>query len=149
MRELIARGICLLTLVVVVALSVVFALRHNRGTTPVEVIPAPRPERAAVALPDAPQKPTRGQAVFAEQNCAACHSLAGTGNPRYPLDGVGARLSTAELRNWITATGGTAERLPASIARRKQRYQELPAADHDSLVTYLASLGATPTTPGK
>ena len=35
-----------------------------------------------------------------QQACARCHSIAGKGNPRRPLDGVGARRNAAELRDW-------------------------------------------------
>src|SRR5690606_1998233 len=108
MREIIARIVSALTVVVVLALSLLFASAHNqRDATELET-PAPAPagvqggsEPAAAVTPMAPA-PTapvaaaaaddiaRGRAVYEKQNCATCHSIAGEGNPRYPLDGVGA-----------------------------------------------------------
>jgi len=76
----------------------------------------------------------RGKVVYDEQRCAACHAIGGTGNRRHPLDGVGARLDASALRTWIVA--------PATMNPKvaKPRYDDLPAADLDALVAYLASL---------
>ena len=30
-----------------------------------------------------------------------CHSVAGVGNKKFPLDGVGAKLSAADIKEWI------------------------------------------------
>ena len=135
MREILARIICAFVVCVVVAFSALFAWKHNpplpsdaeRGTPP-------RPRAA-----DAPGDAARGPKVYAEQNCATCHSIAGVGNPRHPLEGIGAR-SAEELRQWITATGSAEGKLPHSVVRRKSRYRELPAEDLDALVGYLLAL---------
>jgi mono/diheme cytochrome c family protein len=76
----------------------------------------------------------RGQRVYAEKKCAACHAIAGKGNRRHPLDGVGSRLDTAALRAWIVA--------PATMNPEveKPKYDDLPPADVDALVAYLKSL---------
>ena len=42
-----------------------------------------------------------GQKVYANQKCALCHSVAGKGNPKGALDGVGSRLGADDIRLWI------------------------------------------------
>lgn len=77
----------------------------------------------------------RGRQVYEEQRCAACHSIEGKGSRRYPLDGVGSRLSEAEIRKWIVAPREMDPKV------RKRAY-ELPKADEDALVSYLKRLTA-------
>ncbi|MGA2264659.1 MAG: c-type cytochrome, partial [Acidobacteriota bacterium] len=35
----------------------------------------------------------KGADVYAKNNCKMCHSIAGVGSPKSPLDGVGAKLT--------------------------------------------------------
>ena len=42
-----------------------------------------------------------GAKVFADQKCSLCHSVAGKGNAKGPLDDVGSKLSAADIRAWI------------------------------------------------
>ena len=83
----------------------------------------------------------KGQALYTAQKCQICHAIAGTGNKNNPLDGVGAKLSAADIRAWIvdpktmsTKTGST-KKPPMSA-----NYAKLPAADIDALVAYMQSL---------
>ena len=48
-----------------------------------------------------------GKQVYAEQKCKLCHSIAGEGNTKGPLDGVGSKLTTADIREWMSACGVT------------------------------------------
>ena len=43
-----------------------------------------------------------GAEVYSAQKCQMCHSIAGKGSKTNPLDGVGAKLSADEIREWIT-----------------------------------------------
>src|ERR1044072_8387039 len=108
MRERIARGVCLLVVLLVLGLSLHFASQHNRQSE-AEVLrdfgPPPPPDKSNAASSEI----ARGRAVFEEQNCAPCHSIEGACNPRYPLDGVAERLNPAELLAWITGTGAAAD----------------------------------------
>lgn len=136
MRERIALLVCWLTLGMVAGLSWLFAVRHNPES--------PRtPPVAPIAAPVLPPRPVAanetGARLFREQGCTSCHALGGAGNPRYPLDGVGARRSRDELRAWTTGTGLAAERLSPMVVRRKERYQDLPDADMAALVEYLSA----------
>jgi mono/diheme cytochrome c family protein len=150
MRERIAKGILLLTLVVLTGLSFVFARMHNpdvpAGPEPVRVaLPAPAIPPATPEPDAAPQISSevyqRGRGVYARERCATCHSIAGEGNPRSPLDGIAGRLAPDELEAWTTGTGPAAERLPAGVVRRKERYRSLPEEDLQALVQYLSTLG--------
>ena len=47
------------------------------------------------------QDAAKGQAVYAAQKCSVCHSIAGAGGKSSPLDGVGAKLSADDVRQWI------------------------------------------------
>ena len=81
----------------------------------------------------------KGEAVFVAQKCGLCHSVAGKGNPKGPMEEAVSKLSTADLRLWITdAKGMTAK----TKAERKPAMKEftLPKEDVDALVAYLTSI---------
>ena len=151
MREIIARLVCFLTVAVVLALAHVFAARHNpprAGVTTPPILPDTRPAVVGAAPPVVtPPEIERGRHVYGEECCASCHALAGAGNPRNPLDGVGGRRTRAELFEWVTGTGLAADQLSPAVVRRKARYRELAQADLDALMAYLASLTRPPLTP--
>ena len=149
MREIIARLVCFLTVAVVLALAHVFAARHNlprAAVTAAPVITNARPPAIDTSPPvvTPPPEIDRGHDVYGEQGCASCHAVAGAGNPRNPLDGVGARRTRAELFEWVTGTGVAADQLSPAVVRRKARYRELSQADLDALIAYLASLTRPP-----
>ena len=56
----------------------------------------------ATAAPLAAQDlKAKGEALFTEQKCSLCHSIAGKGNAKGALDEVGSKLSAADLKAWI------------------------------------------------
>ena len=83
----------------------------------------------------------RGQQVYAAQKCAVCHSIAGAGGKSSPLDGVGAKLSAADLREWIVDPVAMSKK---SNSTKKppmpKKYDKLPPADVDALVAYMLTL---------
>jgi mono/diheme cytochrome c family protein len=83
----------------------------------------------------------KGQAVYAAQKCSMCHAIAGKGEKTSPLDGVGAKLSTDDIRAWIV-TPKQMEQKTKSTKKppMPDKYSKLPAADLDALVAYMASL---------
>jgi mono/diheme cytochrome c family protein len=83
----------------------------------------------------------KGQAAFAAQKCSMCHSVAGKGNPKGPLEGVGAKYKPAELRLWLTDPAGQAAKHNATRKPAMRDFSKLPAEDLDALVAYLQSLG--------
>src|SRR5262245_64074059 len=94
--------------------------------------------RRAAAQQDAVK---HGQQVYAAQKCQTCHSIAGKGSKTNPLDGVGAKLSADEIRQWIVnPTEMTAKTKSQKKPPMPAKYKGLAAAELDGLVAYLASL---------
>jgi mono/diheme cytochrome c family protein len=76
----------------------------------------------------------RGKEVYAVQKCALCHSIAGIGGKKMPLDRVGSKLKPEELRAWIrtpkTKKGDSA----------MKAYPNLPEKDLNNLIAFLMTL---------
>ncbi len=81
----------------------------------------------------APPDIERGKQVYRAQRCAVCHSIEGSGNRRNPLDGVGSKLSTDDIRKWIVSP----KEMQPDI--RKKSY-DLPPDDLTALIAYIESL---------
>lgn len=81
-----------------------------------------------------------GQKLYTAQKCAVCHSVAGVGNKKGPLDGVGAKLSAAEIRQWIVDAPTMTTKAKADRKPPMKAYPNLPKADVDALVAYVQSL---------
>ena len=87
------------------------------------------------------QDAKKGEAVYTAQKCSLCHQVAGKGNKANPLDGVGAKLSAADIKQWITHPAEmTAKAKSTKKPPMPNKYGSLPAADLDALVAYLQSL---------
>lgn len=139
MRERWAKGLALATGLLVLVLAAAFAAIVNPpGRKP--AADADAVEQPGDDSGPAPEQIARGQDVFTRNNCSSCHSVAGKGSPRSPLDGVGSRLTRDELHNRIVAGESVRAALSPRAISAKQRYAELPAADMDALLDYLASL---------
>ena len=91
---------------------------------------------ASAAADDAKNK---GEKVFADQKCSLCHSIGDKGNKKGPLDGVGAKLSAAEIREWITDAKGMTAKTKATRKPEMKAYS-LAKDDVDALVAYLSTL---------
>lgn len=137
MRERIAIAIVVLTLILLAGLAGIFGVRHNPAEDPVPAPSVGVPPLIEETAPPAKKSP--GATVYHDQRCSACHALAGTGNPRYPLDGVGNRRDAGELRDWIVGTGTAAASLPGPVLRRKERYREMPPDEMAALIEFLAA----------
>ena len=81
----------------------------------------------------------KGEKVFADQKCSLCHSIDGKGNKKGPLDGVGAKLSVAEIREWITDAKGMTAKTKATRKPDMKAFS-LAKGDVDALVAYLVTL---------
>ena len=100
----------------------------------VAAAPAQTPDAAAVAA---------GRKIYTAEKCFTCHQVAGQGNQRFPLDGVGSRLTAAEIRRWFTHTAEMEARLPRRPAiRMSAKTYKFSAIELDALVAYLRSLKA-------
>jgi mono/diheme cytochrome c family protein len=83
----------------------------------------------------------KGEGIYTAQKCSTCHAIAGKGAKTNPLDGVGGKLSAADIKSWIV---DPIEMAKKSASTKKpampKRYSNLPAGDLDALVAYMASL---------
>lgn len=138
MRDTLARGAAVALIGLVTLLAGLFARRQNP------------PERGAAVEPPAAAVPpagaldaelvARGGDLYEALSCSRCHRVDGQGNPRSPLDGVGARRPASELRDWLTGGGSARDRLPRSVVRTKGEFTALAPEELDALVEYLSSL---------
>jgi mono/diheme cytochrome c family protein len=81
-----------------------------------------------------------GMKVYDAQKCSMCHAVAGKGNAKNPLDGVGAKLNEAQIKEWIVAPAEAAKKASSTAKPPMKAYDKLPAADVDALVAYMKSL---------
>lgn len=71
-----------------------------------------------------------GKQLFESYGCSSCHSVAGAGNTSAPLDGIGNKRTSEELKKLIVSPpSGTT--MPA---------MDVPAKDLNNLVAYLLTL---------
>jgi mono/diheme cytochrome c family protein len=82
----------------------------------------------------------QGTKVFAAQKCGVCHSVAGVGAKKGPLDGVGSKLSEDEIRQWIVNAAEMTKKTQATRKPPMKNYSQLPKEDVDALVAYMSSL---------
>lgn len=139
MRERIARLLALALGVALVLLAALFAERRN-AAAPADAARGSDTASPGVAPVDSALV-ANGRAAFDELGCARCHALEGRGNPRSPLDGVGARRDPEEIRAFIVAEGEAAGALRESVVRAKERYREVPEDVIRALVAYLQAAG--------
>jgi mono/diheme cytochrome c family protein len=94
---------------------------------------------AAVGAQDA-AKIEHGQKVYAAQKCRVCHSIAGQGQKKGPLDGVGSKYKEDELREWIVNAAEMQKKAKTTRKPLMKNYDKLPKEDVDALVAYMMSL---------
>ena len=82
----------------------------------------------------------RGEMVYAAQKCAICHSIAGKGNQKGSLDGVGTKLSADEIRMWIVNAPEMTAKTKAARKPPMKAYASLPKDELAALVAYMQSL---------
>ena len=81
----------------------------------------------------------RGIAVYKAQKCNLCHMIAGEGK-KHTLDGVGVKLATEDIRQWLVDPKGAAAKHKSTAKPVMKDYSKLPAADIDALVAYMKTL---------
>lgn len=80
-----------------------------------------------------------GKKVFADSKCSMCHSIAGVGNKKFPLDEAG-KMKAEDIRAWLVDSKAQAEKEGKKMAMPMKSFKALPAADLDALVAYLQTL---------
>ena len=133
-RKVRARWLAAATTAAVVVFATVFAGLRNLGSEAAAAPPAAKPSAAATPVAGA-AKPVPPS--FERLRCSACHSIGGVGNPGSPLDGIGARMNAAEIRDWALAAGAARQELPARTAQRKSQAANDP--ELQALIDYLAA----------
>ena len=80
-----------------------------------------------------------GEKVYAAQKCSVCHSIAGKGNAKGPLDEVGSKLTADEIRAWITDAKGMTAKTKAA-RKPEMKVYTLAKDEVDGLVAYLSAM---------
>jgi mono/diheme cytochrome c family protein len=94
-----------------------------------------------LATPVFAQTPVeRGMKVFTDQKCSLCHSVAGKGNPKGPLEQGVSKLSADEIRQWLVKPEEMRTKTGADRKPMMKSFSTLPKDDLDALVAYLVSL---------
>ena len=87
------------------------------------------------------QDAAKGQQLYAAQKCSMCHQVAGKGNKLSVLDGVGAKLTAAQIKEWLVTPEEAAKKANSTKKPLMPKtYAKLPPADVDALVAYMQSL---------
>ncbi len=81
----------------------------------------------------------QGEKLFVDQKCSLCHSVAGKGNAKGPLDEVGTKLSAADIRAWLADAKAMTAKTGATRKPEMKQFT-LSKEDSDALVAYLTSL---------
>ena len=86
------------------------------------------------------QDAKKGEQIYGARKCAQCHSIAGKGKAEGKLDGIGAKLSAAEIREWLVNPKEMATKAKSTRKPMMPSYKSLAPADLDSLVAYIQTL---------
>ena len=101
---------------------------------------------AGMAAPQDAAKIAAGKQLYTTQKCATCHSIKGvgaSGKAGSALDGVGAKLTEADMKKWFVAPAEMEAKLPKKPMVTMSGYMKthkLTDADVDALVAYMMSL---------
>jgi mono/diheme cytochrome c family protein len=87
----------------------------------------------------AAQSADAGKKVYDAQKCGVCHSVAGVGNKKGPLEDAAAKLSADQIRQWIVDAPTMSAKTNATRKPPMKAYM-LPKEDVDALVAYIQSL---------
>ena len=81
----------------------------------------------------------QGMKVYVAQKCSLCHSVAGKGNAKGPLDSAG-KLSADELHQWLVNPVEMSKKANSTRKPPMKSYASLSKDDQDALVAYMLSL---------
>lgn len=87
----------------------------------------------------------QGKKLYATYKCDKCHMIAGRGSKKGPLDGVGAKLSAADIKKWLTDPAEmekTLEKPPKGTDSMANalKTKGIEPAEVDALVAYMRTL---------
>jgi mono/diheme cytochrome c family protein len=82
-----------------------------------------------------------GKKVYGSKKCSECHSIAGKGETISKLDGVGSKLSEADIRLWLTSTAEMEKKLEKKPkVKMSSKKVKLTDPEIDALTAYMLSL---------
>jgi mono/diheme cytochrome c family protein len=81
--------------------------------------------------------PVKGMKVYADQKCATCHKINGTGGPLVDLSAIGAKRDAAWLAKYLVNPTTIDPKNPPKI---KMKPTTAKGQDLDDLIAYLLSL---------
>jgi mono/diheme cytochrome c family protein len=85
------------------------------------------------------QSADAGKKVYEANKCGVCHSVAGVGNKKGPLEDAAAKLSADQIRQWIVDAPAMAAKTNATRKPPMKAYM-LPKEEVDALVVYIQGL---------
>ena len=85
-------------------------------------------------------KVEQGEKLYATLKCGACHSIAGKGNKKGPLDEVGTKLTADQIREWIVNPKEMTKKTNSTRKPLMKEHPNLAPAEVDALVAYMQSL---------
>ena len=94
-------------------------------------------------LASAQDAAAKGAALYASNKCSTCHSLAGKGNAKGPMEGVGSKYTAAELHQWLDDPAAMSAKIKATRKPPMKSYKSLSQADKDALVAWMQTLKKT------
>jgi mono/diheme cytochrome c family protein len=97
--------------------------------------------QTALVAQDA-KKIADGKKVYSAKECAKCHMIAGKGEQKIsPLDGVGSKLTEADIRKWLTSPAEMEAKLDHKPkVKMSSKKIALTDPEVDALVAYMMSL---------
>jgi mono/diheme cytochrome c family protein len=86
-------------------------------------------------------KATKAIDIFVKQKCTTCHSIAGRGSKKGPLDDVGSKLTPAQIREWLVdPVAMAAKTQPPPTRKPPMKKKPMAPEEIDALVAYLSTL---------
>jgi mono/diheme cytochrome c family protein len=82
----------------------------------------------------------KGEKLYVANKCSVCHSVAGKGNKKGPLDEVGSKLTADEIRQWMLHPVEMTAKAKSTRKPPMKSYDKLPKEDIEALVAYMQSL---------
>jgi len=92
-----------------------------------------------------PKLVAQGKKLYATYKCDKCHMIDGRGTKKGPLDGVGTKLSAADIRKWLTVPAEMEAKMtkpPTGTDRMSNalKTKGIEPDEIDALVAYMQSL---------
>ena len=86
----------------------------------------------------------QGKKLYDANKCSDCHTIGGKGGrltKQHPLDGVGTKLSAADIKKWFTATAEMEAKVekPSKLKMTSKKYK-FSEAEADALTAYALTL---------